>query len=135
MRLLGDVKTTTPTKLHRSLGLFDAFSIGVNAIIGAGIFVVIGIAAGVAGPALIISVVIGFFISAITAMSFIQLSKKAPIIAFRGLPDGRIPSGVAKEVNQAFLDGKPIIELPSGINKRGMSYEDTLEYLQEVGQR
>jgi APA family basic amino acid/polyamine antiporter len=58
--------------------LFDAFSIGVNAIIGAGIFVVIGIAAGVAGPALIISVVIGFFISAFTAMSFIQLSKKIP---------------------------------------------------------
>jgi APA family basic amino acid/polyamine antiporter len=68
----------TPTKLRRSLGLFDAFSIGVNAIIGAGIFVVIGIAAGAAGPALIISVIIGFFISALTATSFIQLSKKIP---------------------------------------------------------
>ena len=58
--------------------MFDAFSIGINAIVGAGIFVVIGIAAGAAGPALIVSVAIGFFISALTATSFIQLSKKIP---------------------------------------------------------
>lgn len=76
--LSGDTETNTPTKLRRSLGLFDAFSIGVNAIIGAGIFVVIGIAVGAAGPALIVSVIIGFFISALTATSFIQLSKKIP---------------------------------------------------------
>ncbi|MGQ9470037.1 MAG: hypothetical protein ACUVTD_09535 [Nitrososphaerales archaeon] len=35
-----------PQVLYRALGLFDAISIGINAIIGAGIFVVIGISAG-----------------------------------------------------------------------------------------
>jgi basic amino acid/polyamine antiporter, APA family len=76
--LSGETETDTQTKLRRSLGLFDAFSIGINAIIGAGISVVIGIAVGAAEPALIVSVVIGFFISALTAMSFIQLAKKIP---------------------------------------------------------
>ena len=38
----------------------------------------IGIAVGAAGPALIVSVAIGFFISALTATSFIQLAKKIP---------------------------------------------------------
>ncbi len=67
---------TSPSQLRRSLGLFDAFSIGVNAIIGAGIFVVIGLAAGAAGPALIASVLIGSLISTLTAFSFIHLSRK-----------------------------------------------------------
>lgn len=34
----------------RSLGLFDATMIGIGAMIGAGIFVLTGIAAGEAGP-------------------------------------------------------------------------------------
>ena len=39
----------------RSLGLFDATMIGVGAMIGAGIFVLTGIAAGVSGPASILA--------------------------------------------------------------------------------
>jgi basic amino acid/polyamine antiporter, APA family len=42
-------------ELKRSLGLFDAFAIGLGAIIGAGIFVVTGVAASLAGPALLVS--------------------------------------------------------------------------------
>jgi APA family basic amino acid/polyamine antiporter len=61
--------------LRRTLSLFDAFSIGINAIVGAGIFVVIGIAAGAAGPALILSIIISFVISTFTALSFVRLSK------------------------------------------------------------
>jgi len=61
--------------LRRTLSLFDAFSIGINAIVGAGIFVVIGIAAGAAGPALMLSIVISFVISTFTALSFVRLSK------------------------------------------------------------
>ncbi len=38
-------------ELRRSLGLFDAFAIGVGAIVGAGIFVVIGVSASLSGPA------------------------------------------------------------------------------------
>jgi APA family basic amino acid/polyamine antiporter len=41
-------------ELKRTFGLFDAFAIGIGAIIGWGIIVVTGVAAGLAGPALLI---------------------------------------------------------------------------------
>jgi amino acid transporter len=41
--------------LSRDLRLIDITMIGVGAMIGAGIFVLTGIAAGAAGPALILS--------------------------------------------------------------------------------
>ena len=53
-------------------------AIGIGAIIGAGIFVVTGIAAGLAGPALIISLLIGAIISAVTALSFADLAAFIP---------------------------------------------------------
>jgi APA family basic amino acid/polyamine antiporter len=65
-------------RLKRTLGLFDAFAIGIGAIIGSGIFVVTGIAAGLAGPALLISLVIGAFISGFTALSFAELAHSIP---------------------------------------------------------
>jgi amino acid transporter len=42
-------------RLSREMSLMDITLIGVGAMIGAGIFVLTGIAAGVAGPALIIA--------------------------------------------------------------------------------
>jgi len=65
-------------RLKRTLGLFDAFAIGIGAIIGSGIFVVTGIAAGLAGPALLISLIIGAFISGFTALSFAELAHSIP---------------------------------------------------------
>lgn len=56
-------------------------------------------------------------------------------LAFRALPDGRIPAGVLKEIVWAREMGKLVIELPSGITARAMSLESTREYLREVGQR
>jgi len=64
--------------LKRTLGLFDAFAIGIGAIIGSGIFVVTGIAAGLAGPALLISLIIGAIISGFTALSFAELAQAMP---------------------------------------------------------
>ncbi len=64
--------------LKRTLGLFDAFAIGTGAIIGSGIFVVTGIASGLAGPALLISLIIGAFISGFTALSFSELAQSIP---------------------------------------------------------
>ncbi len=65
-------------ELKRTLGLFDALNIGIGAIIGAGIFVVTGIAAGLAGPALLLSLLIGAGISAFTALSFAELAAFIP---------------------------------------------------------
>lgn len=43
------------TELSRDLGLFDITVVGVAAMIGAGIFVLTGTAAGTAGPAPIVA--------------------------------------------------------------------------------
>ena len=64
--------------LKRSLGLFDATSIGIGAIVGAGIFVVTGVAAGLAGPALMLSLVIGAVVAGFSAISFAELSRCIP---------------------------------------------------------
>jgi APA family basic amino acid/polyamine antiporter len=68
----------TKATLHRGIGLFDATAIGLGAIIGGGIFVVTGIAAGLAGPALIVSMVISAAIASFTAFSFSKLSMSLP---------------------------------------------------------
>ena len=52
---------------------FDATLLGVGAMIGAGIFVLIGIAAGVAGPALIITFSLNGIVALLTAMSYAEL--------------------------------------------------------------
>lgn len=72
------VYITKMPELKKTLGLFDAFAIGIGAIIGSGIFVVTGIAAGLAGPALLISLIIGAFISGFTALSFAELAQSIP---------------------------------------------------------
>ncbi len=64
----------TQVKLKRALNLLDAVSIGLGAIIGAGIYVVVGIAAGAAGPGVILSVILAGIIASFTALSFAALS-------------------------------------------------------------
>ncbi len=66
-------KFQTEIKLSRELTLMDATLIGVGAMIGAGIFVLTGIAAGVAGPALIIAFALNGFVALLTAMSYAEL--------------------------------------------------------------
>jgi APA family basic amino acid/polyamine antiporter len=65
-------------ELKRTLKLFDATAIGIGAIIGAGIFVVLGIAEGYAGPAVIVSMVIAGIVALFTALSFAELSSAIP---------------------------------------------------------
>lgn len=65
-------------ELKKTFGLFDAFNIGIGAIIGAGIFVVTGIGASLAGPALLVSLLISAGIAAFTALSFAELSILIP---------------------------------------------------------
>lgn len=64
--------------LKRRLGLLDAVSIGLGAIIGAGIFVLIGIASGMAGPAVIFSIIVSGVSATFTALSFATLGAAIP---------------------------------------------------------
>ena len=66
---------------------------------------------------------------------FAPLVEACDALAFRACPDGRITSGVVKEIGWALTAGKPIIELPSCISSRVLSQVQTIEYLKEVGQR
>jgi APA family basic amino acid/polyamine antiporter len=64
--------------LRRTLGLLDATFIGVGAIIGAGIFVVLGVAIGYAGPSIIISMIVAGIVGLFTAFGFAELSSALP---------------------------------------------------------
>lgn len=62
------------TELKRNIGTFGAASVGIANIIGAGIFVLSGVAAGIAGPAVIFSFLIAGMIALMTALSAAELS-------------------------------------------------------------
>jgi APA family basic amino acid/polyamine antiporter len=66
-------------RLKRSLSLLDATAISVGAIIGGGIFVVTGIAAGLAGSALVVSMLVAALIAFFTALSFAELTAWQPV--------------------------------------------------------
>lgn len=66
------------SSLKRTLGLFDATAIGVGAIVGAGIFVVLGVAIGYAGPAVIISIILAGGVASFTALSFAEVGSAMP---------------------------------------------------------
>ena len=67
-----------PARPGPSLSLFDAVNISLGSIIGAGIFVVLGAAAAVAGPALILSVLIAAVVSLLTGFTAAALSRMYP---------------------------------------------------------
>lgn len=64
--------------LSRSLNLFTITMIGVGGMIGAGIFVLTGIAAGVAGPAFILAFFLNGVITTLTAFSYAELGSAFP---------------------------------------------------------
>ncbi len=66
---------------------------------------------------------------------FCNRVRECEVFAFKALPDGRIPGGVAWELRAAQEAKKIIIELPSGTHSRSMGKEDTREYLRDIGER
>jgi len=66
-------------KMKHVLSLFDAVNIALGAIIGAGIFVIIGIAASLSGPAVFLSVIVAGVVAAFTGISTAELAKKFPV--------------------------------------------------------
>jgi amino acid transporter/nucleotide-binding universal stress UspA family protein len=62
----------------RNLGLFDATMIGIGAMIGAGIFVLTGIAAGEAGPGALLAFALNGLVTLLTALSYAELASVYP---------------------------------------------------------
>ena len=52
--------------LPRKLSLLDSVFLGLGAILGAGVFVVTGVAAEIAGPAMLV----GFFLAGVVALGY-----------------------------------------------------------------
>lgn len=65
-------------ELRRALGLLDAVGIGFGAIVGAGIFVVTGVAAGIAGPAFLVGLLVAAVAATCNALSSAQLAASYP---------------------------------------------------------
>jgi amino acid transporter len=68
----------TEVTFARDLGLFDATMIGIGAMIGAGIFVLTGIAAGEAGPAAMLAFALNGLVTLLTALSYAELASVYP---------------------------------------------------------
>lgn len=64
--------------LIRALTLKDAVAVGLGAVIGAGVFVVTGVAAAVSGPAFIVGLIIAGIIASFNALSSAQLAAVYP---------------------------------------------------------
>ncbi len=65
-------------KLKRALGLFELSLYGIGIILGAGIYALIGVGAGIAGNAIWLSFVIAAVIAAFTGLSYAELSSMYP---------------------------------------------------------
>lgn len=65
--------------LRRELGLREAIAIGVGGTIGGGIFVLVGAAAGAAGPAALVAFLLGFAASLVIALPYAELACRVPL--------------------------------------------------------
>ncbi len=66
------------TELRRTLGLPALTLYGLGTILGAGIYSVVGAAAGRAGPALWLSFLLSTLVAGLTALSYAELATAYP---------------------------------------------------------
>ena len=66
-------------QLQRELGVFGATMMGLGSIVGTGIFVSIGIAAGVAGPAVLLAIAVAALVATANGLSSAQLAASHPV--------------------------------------------------------
>ena len=62
-------------QFNRVIGLSGAVIINLGAIIGAGIFVIIGMAIGKAGPSILVSIIVSGLIAMLTGISFSEIAQ------------------------------------------------------------
>jgi len=65
--------------MKRERGVFGATMMGLGSIIGAGVFVSIGLAAGIAGPAVVVAIALAAAVATCNALSSAQLAANHPV--------------------------------------------------------
>lgn len=71
-------KASKPVAFSKTIGLLGATNIGVGSLMGAGLYVLIGVAAGAAGPALILAYGICGLLTLLTVATYADLSRRLP---------------------------------------------------------
>jgi APA family basic amino acid/polyamine antiporter len=77
--LFSESKATGEHSLKRTLGPLSLTALGIGAVIGAGIFVMVGLGAHYAGPGLMLSFVIGGFGCAFAALCYAEFAALIPL--------------------------------------------------------
>src|SRR3954451_3715054 len=77
-RLVGETEEEG-SKLRRAVGALDLTALGIGAIIGTGIFVIIGEAIGDSGPAIVLSFVLAGLTCVFSALSYAELASTIPV--------------------------------------------------------
>src|ERR687895_1787907 len=75
------LETAEGTSLNRTVGALDLTALGLGAIIGTGIFVIIGEAIAESGPAIVLSFVLAGVTCAFSALAFAELASSIPVPA------------------------------------------------------
>jgi APA family basic amino acid/polyamine antiporter len=73
------IEVADATPLRRAVGAFDLTALGIGAIIGSGIFVIIGEAIGDSGPAIVLSFVLAGVTCVFSALSYAELASSLPV--------------------------------------------------------
>ena len=77
-QLVADTKDEA-NQLKRAVGLLDLTALGIGAIIGTGIFVIVGEAIGESGPALVLSFALAGVTCVFSALSYAELASTIPV--------------------------------------------------------
>lgn len=65
--------------LRREVGVWGAMMMGLGSIVGTGVFVSIGIAAGVTGPSVVLAIVVAALVATFNGLSSAQLAANHPV--------------------------------------------------------
>src|ERR1700737_1630502 len=77
--LMEEARETGENRLHPSPGVFQLTALGVGAIIGAGIFVMVGLGAQYAGPGLTLSFVLSGLGCAVAGLCYAEFAAMIPL--------------------------------------------------------
>jgi len=66
-------------RLQRQVGLPGAVAIGLGSMVGTGIFVSVGIAAGISGPSVLLAIVIAALVATCNGLNSAQLAASHPV--------------------------------------------------------